>query len=189
MLGFVYGITGRMDGEPCHWSHMLAVRETHRDRGIGGALKAFQRATLEALAIPTMYWTYDPLVARNAYLNLEKLGARIVEYVPDMYGDDECSTTDSIIGSDRVVVRWDVGTQQPRDGQTELDGSPIRLEIPKDIQQLKRDAPDEARTWRATTRAAFQSHLAGGMRVTGFHPGSGAEPSYYILISNPPETD
>jgi predicted GNAT superfamily acetyltransferase len=190
MLGFVYGITGWMDGEPCHWSHMLAVGEAHRNQGIGRDLKAFQRSKVASLDIPTMYWTYDPLVARNAHLNLEKLGVSVVEYVPDMYGDDESSTTDSVIGSDRFVVRWDVKTRQPRGGRkARVEASRTRVEIPADIQQLKQDAPDEARVWRSRTREALQSHLASGRRVTGFHRGSGTEPSYYTLTSNPPETD
>jgi predicted GNAT superfamily acetyltransferase len=63
------------------------------------------------------------------------------------------------------------------------------VEIPNDIQQLKHDAPDEARVWRTTTRLAFQSHFASGKSVTGFHRGSGSQPSYYTLTSNPPETD
>jgi predicted GNAT superfamily acetyltransferase len=178
MLGFVYGITGWMDGEPCHWSHMLAVGEAHRNQGIGRDLKAFQRSKVASLDIPTMYWTYDPLVARNAHLNLEKLGVSVVEYVPDMYGDDESSTTDSVIGSDRFVVRWDVKTRQPRGGRkARVEASRTRVEIPADIQQLKQDAPDEARVWRSRTREALQSHLASGRRVTGFHRGSGTEPS------------
>jgi predicted GNAT superfamily acetyltransferase len=190
MLGFVYGITGWKEGELCHWSHMLAVKDTHRDRGIGGDLKAFQRTALTSHGVSTMYWTYDPLVARNAYLNLRKLGARVVEYVPDMYGSDESSTTDSVIGSDRLVVRWELETGRALGGAIEGDPESIlRVEIPHDIQRLKTEAPDEAREWRAATRKAFQSHLNSGRRVVGFHRGSGNEPSYYTLTSDPTETD
>ncbi len=110
MLGFVFGLAGWKDGERCHWSHMLAVRQEAQNRGIGRALKVFQRQELLGRDIDTMYWTFDPLVARNAHLNLQKLGAQVVEYVRDMYGVDEASITDSIIGSDRFVVRWDLKT-------------------------------------------------------------------------------
>ena len=118
LLGFVFGLTGWMDGELCHWSHMLAVAEPYRDRGIGRDLKIFQRSVLESQNVVAMFWTYDPLVARNANLNLSKLGARVIEYVPDMYGRDPGSTTDRIIGSDRFVVRWPLRTEGPKDGQT-----------------------------------------------------------------------
>jgi predicted GNAT superfamily acetyltransferase len=94
---------------------MLAVREQWRDRGIGKALKDFQREELLRQGIHVMYWTYDPLVARNARLNIRKLGVEVVEYVRDMYGVDEASVTDSVIGSDRFVVRWNL---EPPDGNS-----------------------------------------------------------------------
>ena len=110
----VFGIAGFKDGAPCHWSHMLAVREESRDRGIGAALKDFQREEVLRQHVHVMYWTYDPLVARNAKLNIKIVGARVVEYVRDMYGVDHASITDRVIGSDRFVVRWDL---QGRDRQ------------------------------------------------------------------------
>ena len=118
LVGFVYGLTGWMNGELCHWSHMLAVAERHRDQGIGRDLKIFQRSMLDSQNVVAIYWTYDPLVARNAHLNLSKLGAQVTEYVPDMYGVDPGSTTDRIIGSDRFVVRWPLRSEGPKDGKT-----------------------------------------------------------------------
>jgi predicted GNAT superfamily acetyltransferase len=103
LLGFVFGMAGLVDGEMVHWSDMLAVRTDARDRGIGRALKAFQRDAVLALGIKTMYWTYDPQVVRNAHLNLNVLGAQVTEYVPDMYGP----------GTDRFIVRWCLDGQAP----------------------------------------------------------------------------
>ncbi len=119
LVGFVYGLTGWMNGELCHWSHMLAVAERHRDQGIGRDLKIFQRSMLDSHNVVAMYWTYDPLVARNAHLNLSTLGAQVTEYVPDMYGVDPGSTTDRIIGSDRFVVRWPLQTDSRTVGQSD----------------------------------------------------------------------
>ena len=119
LLGFVFGLTGWMDGELCHWSHMLAVAEPYRDRGIGRDLKIFQRSVLDSQNVVAMFWTYDPLVARNANLNLSKLGAHVIEYVPDMYGHDPGSTTDRIIGSDRFVVRWPLKTDSRTVGRSD----------------------------------------------------------------------
>lgn len=183
LLGFVYGLTGWKDGEPCHWSHMLAVKPEYRGRGIGQDLKAFQRAALLSRGVFMMYWTYDPLVARNAYLNLQKLGVDVVEYVPDMYGDDEGSTTDSVIGSDRLVVRWLLRTEGRKAVRTEGRGGEavVRLEIPADIQSLKAVAPDVAREWRSKTREAFQSHFSRGYRVARFVRERDTERCYYIL--------
>lgn len=79
LLGFVFGLTGLEAGRPAHWSHMLAVREDVRDLGIGRRLKEFQRDFLLPLAVEVIYWTFDPLVARNAHLNLNLLGAQVTE--------------------------------------------------------------------------------------------------------------
>ena len=76
MLGFVFGMTGVQDGRLVHWSDLLAVRPEARDRGLGRRLKLYQRSLVAELGVTRMLWTYDPLVARNAHLNLNALGAR-----------------------------------------------------------------------------------------------------------------
>src|ERR1700730_7930732 len=63
MLGFVFGLTGVKDGAVVHWSHLLAVRETARGRGIGRMLKESQRTELARRGIERIYWTFDPLQA------------------------------------------------------------------------------------------------------------------------------
>ena len=85
LLGFVYGITGLLRGRLVHWSHMLAVRPEARDQGIGLQLKHFQRDVLRGRGVGQVLWSFDPLVARNAHLNLVRLGVRVEEYVTDMY--------------------------------------------------------------------------------------------------------
>jgi predicted GNAT superfamily acetyltransferase len=189
LVGFVYGLTGYMEGHPVHWSHMLAVRDDCRDRGIGRKLKEYQRAELLAAGVTRMLWTFDPLVARNAHLNLNRLGAAILEYVPDMYGENPMSTTDSVIGSDRFVVEWDLTASQPvtRDHavpdapvitvaeaddvtttQWSVPGDPdVLIEIPEDIQKLKVHAPNEAQAWRRLVRAAFLHYSDAGYTVLG----------------------
>ena len=108
MLGFVFGMTGVRDGRLVHWSDLLAVRPDARDRGLGTRLKRYQRELLLPLGVEAMYWTFDPLVARNAHLNLNHLGARVTEYVRDMYGPDTGSATHAALGTDRFIVRWDL---------------------------------------------------------------------------------
>ncbi len=184
LVGFVYGLTGLRDGTPAHWSHMLAVTASLRDRGIGRRLKHYQQSRLLALGVERMYWTYDPLVARNAHLNLNRLGARVVEYVPDMYGQSPHSTTDSVIGSDRFVVAWNLQEKTPRPSPVHPPGVTLTLtdsvvealptapsvwlEVPEDIQALKQRDPDAARSWRMFTRRIFQHYLASGYEVRGF---------------------
>src|SRR5262245_16112660 len=102
MLGFVYGMTGLYDGRLMHWSHMLAVRPDARDHGIGSRLKKYQRDLMRARGVEWMYWTFDPLVARNAHRNFNGLGVRIQEYVIDMYADTGSEL--HAFGTDRFIV-------------------------------------------------------------------------------------
>ncbi len=112
LLGFVFGISGVRGGRLAHWSDMLAVREEARGRGLGRRLKAYQRERLLELGIEVAYWTYDPLEARNAHLNIVRLGARPVEYVADMYGSQTGSELHSGLGTDRFVVEWELRDPQ-----------------------------------------------------------------------------
>jgi predicted GNAT superfamily acetyltransferase len=196
MLGFVFGLTGVRDGGLVHWSDLLAVRPEARDRGLGRRLKLFQRSLVTPLGVTRMMWTFDPLVARNAHLNLNALGASVTDYVPDMYGSDTGSSLHNAVGTDRFVVAWDL-TREPgafRDGAgpehlpadslvvnpMEPDGTraPLRtsdvirevyIAIPGDIQQVIATSPERARAWREGTREAFLWYLRSGHRVSGFH--------------------
>ncbi len=122
LLGFVFGLTGIMSGRLVNWSHMLAVKTELRGFGIGGKLKLFQRELLLEQNIKHVYWTYDPLVARNAHLNINKLGVNIQKYVPEMYLDDNGSDLHRGIGMDRFIVEWQIAeprVQQIISGQLE----------------------------------------------------------------------
>jgi predicted GNAT superfamily acetyltransferase len=128
LLGFVFGISGLRHGRPAHWSDMLGVREGYRDRGLGRRLKAFQREQLLGLGIQFCYWSYDPLEARNAHVNLNHLGARPVEYVPDMYGDIARSTLLAGLATDRFIVEWQLGSPQVEAALGDrLEAQPISL--------------------------------------------------------------
>src|SRR5580765_6451652 len=100
LLGFVYGLTGVERGRIVHWSDMLAVRPEARDLRLGRRLKEFQRMAVRKHGAEVIYWTYDPLVARNAHLNFNVLGVHASEYVQDMYGDTD-SELHRAIGTDR----------------------------------------------------------------------------------------
>ncbi len=173
LVGFVFGMTGLKDGATVHWSDMLAVDPNARDQGIGRALKAFQRDAVRALGIGTMYWTYDPLVARNAHLNLNVLGADVAEYVPDMYGVTNSPMHDAL-GTDRFVVRWRL------DGSRRPPGDVVgRVAIPPAIDAVLGQSVAEAAAWRARTRVAFEQAFADGLRVSGFR--REGDDTYYTL--------
>jgi predicted GNAT superfamily acetyltransferase len=177
LLGCVFGLTGVRGGRLVHWSHLLAVRPEARDRGIGRRLKQYQRARLRRLGISTMYWTFDPLVARNAHLNLNRLGARVDAYVRDLYGPAGEGPLDRAIGTDRFIVRWDLRRAGPR-APAGRRGA-VRVAIPPDIHALRDADPRAAARWRRATRAAFERALRRGYRVVGFDPDPVAP--HYVL--------
>ena len=112
LVGFLFGLTGIDGGEIVHWSHLLGVRDSARNLGVGRMLKEAQRAELARRGVERISWTFDPLVAKNAYLNLNRLGARVVAYVPNMYG----TTTSPLhygIATDRLVVSVDTHAGAP----------------------------------------------------------------------------
>lgn len=206
LLGFVYGLTGVERGRIVHWSDMLAVRPEARNLGLGRRLKDYQRHIVQGLGGTVIYWTYDPLVARNAHLNFNIFGVRVAEYVENMYGDTDSPLHST--GTDRFIVAWPVqdGEVQRRLAEThsagtnrDLGEAPIlnagnsrpaasltigaraRVEIPADITAIQETDREEAIAWRRSTRAAFQSALAAGLTVQGFVVDECANQGYYLL--------
>jgi predicted GNAT superfamily acetyltransferase len=144
MIGIVFGFTGISNGRPVHWSHMLAVRNNLRDAGIGRQLKLYQRDVLLRQGIDEVFWTYDPLVARNAHLNFNSLGVEVSEYVTDMYGPGDDSELFRGIGTDRFIVVWHIGSERVRDT---LAGKDSRVsegykDTPIALQRLREDDPN-----------------------------------------------
>jgi predicted GNAT superfamily acetyltransferase len=194
MLGFVWGLTGVRDGKPFHWSHILGVHPDARDLRLGTRLKLFQRNLLLPIGVEDVEWTYDPLEARNAHLNLNHLGGEVVEYVEDMYAGDMGSDLSRGIGTDRFIVRWKIASERVAaalagtlpDASARFAGTPIlgleaadeahplpdaprvRVEIPASIQQVKAERPDEAPLWRQSTRRAIEHYFEKGYRVTAY---------------------
>ncbi len=203
MLGFVFGISGVRAGQLAHWSHMLGVRESARNMGLGRMLKEYQRTTLAALGIGRIYWSFDPLMTKNAYFNLNRLGAEVVEYVPDMYG-----TTDSPLHlgmpTDRLVVRLETAathrsplghnsadenlpilTPFPRPNDHVIsvgDRTPGRalIEIPPEVLDLVARAPATAHSWRVAVRENLQWALARNYVISGVHA-SPTGRSFYVI--------
>ncbi len=199
LLGFVFGISGVREGRLAHWSDMLGVREEARDLGLGRRLKVYQRDRLLQTGISVAYWTFDPLEARNAHVNLNRLGALPVEYVPDMYGEVVRSSWLSGLSTDRFVVEWELahprvaaaiegvapelspaatrapivnsvreGAASPPAESNLADAPAVRVEIPREIHDLKGTSIELARAWRSSTRRAFVHYLSRGYTVTGF---------------------
>lgn len=114
LRGFVFGLTGVVDGELVHWSDMLAVRDGVRDRGLGTRLKWYQRQEMLGLGVKLMQWTFDPLQGRNAHVNLNKLGTVCREYVQNMYGNTD-SPLHRGVGTDRLIAVWELDSERVRE--------------------------------------------------------------------------
>jgi len=203
LLGFVFGVNGVRDGELVHWSHMLGVRESARNLGLGRKLKEYQRDTLGAVGVKRIFWTFDPLMSKNAYFNLNRLGAEVVEYVPDMYG----TTTSPLhlgLATDRLIVCLKttsvestalrttpvagnpVLTAFPRLNDMTLsvgDRSPeaALIEIPSDVLDVLARTPAAARTWRLAVRDHFQWALSHDYSVVGMHRDPATDRSFYLV--------
>jgi predicted GNAT superfamily acetyltransferase len=106
-VGFAYAFAALRGGTPHLHSDMLAVLPEYRKQGVGVRLKWAQRDAALAQGISLITWTYDPLQARNAHLNLGRLGATATEFLPDFYGITT-STLHHGLPTDRLMVRWDL---------------------------------------------------------------------------------
>jgi len=105
MVAFVLSIPGSRDGRCYLHSHMLAVREEYRNAGLGRRMKLFQREDALARGFDLIEWTFDPLEIKNAYLNIEKLGAIARRYNVNQYGITS-SPLQGGLPSDRLVAEW-----------------------------------------------------------------------------------
>lgn len=164
LVGFSFGILAEHSGERSLHSHATGVLAAARGLHVGFALKEHQRAWAAERALPTITWTFDPLVRRNAWFNLTRLGARPVEYLEDFYGplDDDLNRGDP---SDRLFLVWDV--EHPEPGEPDMPEDAVLVGTPADIEALRRDDPVAAAAWRREQRATLSAAMRAG-RVVGF---------------------
>jgi predicted GNAT superfamily acetyltransferase len=192
LVGACVGFFGAPADGSMH-SHIAGVHPSVAGRSVGFALKLHQRAWALNRGVGVIAWTFDPLVARNAYFNLAKLGATATEYLPDFYG----GMPDAVNGgdeTDRLLVRWELGAPDvvaacaghPRPaahagaaialGRTEkgtpeirtLDARTLLVAVPADVAALRAADPHTATQWRAAVRDVLGALLADGAGVTGF---------------------
>ena len=180
VIGASLGFRGFFDGKHVLHSHVTATNKP----GTGYALKMHQRNWALEHDINFITWTFDPLVRRNAVLNLVKLGAIAVEYAPNFYG----TMTDAINAgdeSDRVVALWDLNAEAlnhsadlarhtaviNNNGQPEfhglIDGIENVIHLPEDIEAMRSSHDSRVSDWRSTVRAALYPALNEGWRITG----------------------
>ncbi len=192
MIGAVVGFLGQDRWGPYLHSHILGVTANRQSKNVGFALKLHQRAWCLDIGLTKITWTFDPLVRRNAYFNLQKLGARAARYYENFYGSmsDEINAGDE---SDRVLIVWDLLEErvaraadgvldEPDDTSANVilreddgapvidaaDGARVLCVVPPDIVALRRGDPDASLAWRRALRSTLGSRMNGGYVVSGF---------------------
>lgn len=146
-------------------SHITGIVPGQQGRGLGRQLKEHQRAWALERGVGRITWTFDPLVARNAYFNLAVLGARATEYLVDHYGAmaDAVNRGDE---SDRLMVSWALA-EPPAPTPTDAEIQAV-VAVPDAIEHLRRSDPVAAAGWRRRVRDDLREHLASGRRIGGF---------------------
>ncbi|WGW11603.1 GNAT family N-acetyltransferase [Saxibacter everestensis] len=195
-VGAGIGFFGAPPGRNLH-SHIVGVLPDAASRGIGKALKLHQKAWCLDRGITEMTWTFDPLVSRNAYFNLHQLRVEATAYYVDFYGEMK-DGINSGQPSDRMLVTWRLDRTPPSrpDSQRQVDvlsvgsgetprpariavadafpdadadaGSTARVELPRDIEAIRKADPDLARQWRIALRDALTGLLDEGWRIVDF---------------------
>lgn len=129
-------------------------------------MKQHQRAWAAEHDLEWVTWTFDPLVRRNAWFNLEVLKAEVAEYLVDFYGPMEDSMNSNDV-SDRILIAWRADAATAPE-QAVPSGPTIEVATPDDIHTLRRTDPAEAMRWRLQLRDQLGGRLSAGGTVTGF---------------------
>lgn len=177
LCGFCVAIPGVRAGQSVYLhSHMLGVLPEYRDCGAGRMLKLAQRDDAVARGFELVEWTFDPLEIKNAYFNVEKLGAIIRRYLPNHYGITS-SRLQGGLPTDRCVAEWHL--KRPRQETITL----ARVPVPVGLDRLRRSDPDEVTEIQQRVARLFQQNLEAGLAVTGFE--RSAEFGTYLFSSWP----
>jgi predicted GNAT superfamily acetyltransferase len=171
MVGFCLAVPGlKPDGRVYLHSHMLGVLPEYRDTGVGRRLKLRQRADAIARGLELVEWTFDPLEIKNAFFNIERLGAIVRRYVENEYG----ATSSPLHGglpTDRCVAEWWIATPRVEAviaGENRPRRAVERIAVPAAIDRLRRENPERAREIQRFNAALFQECFERGLTVTGF---------------------
>ena len=168
IVGAAFAFPATNNGLHLH-SHMTAVLDEYRDQGVGYALKIDQWNWAKKHKYSHLSWTFDPLVRRNARLNIVKLGVDISAYYPNFYGAmlDALNSGDE---SDRLMVSWSTGIDEPKARELITHPKPddVLIEIPEDIVAIRSKNQSESMKWRRQVRDQFLAAFEKNGKVVGF---------------------
>ena len=172
LIGFVLSVPAFLRGEKAFYSHMTAVRAEYQGSGIGARLKWAQRDRALAYGVKLIKWTFEPVKARNAFFNLEKLGAIVTQYEENFYGVDYSADEKIGMASDRLFAEWHLETDKVTRlaaGESFVEtGEPAaRIVVPVNWSELVK-TPEKALAEQLRVRGEFQSAFADGLIGRGF---------------------
>jgi predicted GNAT superfamily acetyltransferase len=172
LIGFCMAIPGLKPGGKTYLhSHMLGVLPEYRNARVGRALKLAQRDDALARGIDLIEWTFDPLEIKNAFFNMERLGAIVRRYVPNQYGTTS-SPLHGGLPTDRCIAEWWISS--PRVAEVlagkHFDSNPVedRIAIPSDIATIRSNQPSRAREIQQKAYDQFRAAFDRGLAVIGF---------------------
>jgi predicted GNAT superfamily acetyltransferase len=172
MIGFCLAIPGiKADGAGYLHSHMLGVLKEYRNAGVGRMLKLEQRKDALARGIALIEWTFDPLEIKNAYFNLERLGAIVRRFVLNQYGVTT-SPLQAGLPTDRCIAEWWIGGGRVEallsGRKAERPEIAERIAVPSDIYTIKETDAPRAREIQRRVSDRFLDSFAKGLAVVGF---------------------
>jgi len=185
MVGFALAVPGVRGGHSYLHSHMLAVRKDYRNGGLGRRIKLFQREEALQRGIELIEWTFDPLEIKNAYLNIEKLGAIVRRYTINQYG----ITTSPLQGglpTDRLIAEWWLNSK--RVGELLAQGAiprqdvVARISVPASIYEWKASPDTRVRALEVQerNREQFLKVFERGLAVTGYERDAGENGTFLV---------
>jgi predicted GNAT superfamily acetyltransferase len=183
LIGFCMAIPGLKPGGKTYLhSHMLGVLPEYRNTGVGRTLKLTQRDDAMARGIDLIEWTFDPLEIKNAFFNMERLGAIVRRYVPNQYGTTS-SPLHGGLPTDRCIAEWWISSPRVT---TILDGgyfthhpAEARVSIPSDIATIRANDPASARGIQQKASEQFRAAFDRGLAVIAFEKSE--EAGTYLL--------
>jgi predicted GNAT superfamily acetyltransferase len=185
LIGFCLAIPGIKSGGKIYLhSHMLAVLPDYRNAGLGRILKLGQRTDALQRGIDLIEWTFDPLEIKNAYFNIERLGAIVRRYVLNQYGRTS-STLHAGLPTDRCVPEWWLASRRVEGvlaGKKPDQAVAARISVPADIETIKHSDPSRAREIQQRISDQFLAQFSKGLAVTGFE--RGPEFAHYLFTAD-----
>jgi len=208
LAGFALSFRGERDQTPCLYSHLMGVLPTLQNQGIGYELKMAQRAFALENGLDSIVWTFDPMMARNACLNIQKLGGKIYRYIPNAYGSSDFKMYGDGFPTHRFELHWHVNAipsstsswaleeretlitlndaGEPTIEHAVLEGAKdksVLLPIPGNHLEMRQSNPGLAHRWQDSVVACASTLLESSHRIESFQ-GDLKKGSYLLVPKN-----